>query len=241
MSGDTEKRGKRFTLPVLMSASAALGLVAAAALFNILGVAVAPHASAESGTGLTIRQSTATPTMTPTAPAPKTTDAPHVTPDPKADPGTSTQPKPNPTHTTKPTTPGGATGGGTKPTRCPDSRAEDPTVWDSCHAGYVAPRIVFAGIVACRPGKVANSWILTEKFAISGGRYAKVTWDSLSNNAGGTTDVTLTDTPVSGLTNPAQFGARASLNIWSMSGTGGIIDIVEFDEDQDFVLSNVCR
>jgi hypothetical protein len=225
------------------------GLLAGLATASLVSNAMFNTAAAEPGfKGVTVAPSaTAKPTPTDTV-----TAVPTDTPTPE--PTHSVTPTPVPTHSGGTThtggstggsthTGGGSTGGGsTTPKSCPDTRSENPTLWDACRAGYIAPTIKFEGLVACKAVDRANGvWAVTEKFSIVGGVYRKATWSGLSNNTAGTTVWTIHSVPVSDLNQPTIItGTEADLQIWSMNGVFGIIDTIHFSADPTVTLSSVC-
>jgi hypothetical protein len=118
---------------------------------------------------------------------------------------------------------------------CPLNRAENPSRYDACRAGYSPPSIVSGGIVSCSPANdERTSWKVTLAIELRGGNYRNPGWEGVSYSSGSTGYVSFT---VDGLgeeslnqTLPAKSVA-ASVSMGSMDPRyGGFFEIIYFDE-----------
>jgi hypothetical protein len=147
---------------------------------------------------------------------------------------TTTQGKPS---TPKPA----ATTSQPKAKECPDARAENPTLWDACRAGYIAPTIESAGLISCEAvDRDKGIWRVVRKYVMAGGNYRSADWAGLSNNAAGTSVLTIKGVPASALHLRMSIPFNASIYVHSMNGLTGDIDTVERQWDEDIALSGVC-
>lgn len=118
---------------------------------------------------------------------------------------------------------------------CPQSRAENPALYDSCRAGYVPPTIQFGGVTSCYPiDKNAGTWSVSWTWVAVGGNWNGV-W-----NGGPAQTSTLVTAP--GEADPGLIlaGRSASITILDMNGWGYKIDEVHgtFGGVQ---MNTVCR
>lgn len=104
---------------------------------------------------------------------------------------------------------------------CPSSRGENPALYDSCRAGYVAPTIV-GSITSCYPiDKAAGAWSVTVSWSANGGNW-RGHW-----NGGSSRTMTHYTSPGEATSGELlMVGASASLTITDMNGWGWKIDEV---------------
>lgn len=250
-----ETREKRGIVPMLSAVAAVLGIATASFVFAAVGgtAGTAQQTATISVPGETTTTTGSTPITTPSdTPVPEPI-AISGTPDSSTSSGSaasgSTGTKPG----SKSGSSGGSTGstgsgstgsGGTStkpkpaPTSCPLTRAEDPALWDACRAGYVAPKIEFAGLVSCTPANDAKTnWNLTYSFRLSGGNYKGADWDD--NN--GTTTILLKGYPIDGPGDTHSLIASAEVAILPMNGLKGVIDILTFDRVISVPTGQFCK
>lgn len=118
---------------------------------------------------------------------------------------------------------------------CPQSRAENPVLYDSCRAGYVPPTIQFGGVTSCYPiDKNAGIWSITWTWRAVGGNWNGV-W-----NGGQTFTSNYYTSPGEAHSGPILIGESISITILDMNGWGYKIDEVHgtFGGVQ---MNTVCR
>jgi hypothetical protein len=124
---------------------------------------------------------------------------------------------------------------------CPMTHSENPTLWDACRAGYIAPTIEFVGLVSCEAvDRDKGNWRVVRKYKMVGGNYRSADWAGLSDNSRGTATLLIRGMPASALTNAIPISLDASIYVHSMNGLPGDIDTVERSWDEDIVLAGVC-
>lgn len=255
-----ERKDGQMKKPVIAALSAALGLVVAAALFGINGMANANTAlitladSAQDSLPVATAlpepppaftsdaEATADLTDKPVAPkrtvsAPKSAAPAPATPRSSGNtapsaPRAPTQSAPRAAASAPAPKPAPAPAPAPKPapaTTCPYSQGENPAMWSACRAGYVAPTISFAGIVSCSAiDRAAGTWAVTIKWRASGGNY-RGSFTGLTNNAAGTSSLTIHGVPVDALSGSGVVapGTTARMSMSSMNGLSGPqIDVV---------------
>lgn len=118
---------------------------------------------------------------------------------------------------------------------CPGSRGENPTLWDSCRAGYVAPTIQFGGVTSCYPiDKNAGIWSITWTWQAVGGNWNGV-W-----NGGQTFTSNYYTSPGEAHSGPILIGESISMTIYDMNGWGYKIDEV-YGSFGGVQMNTVCR
>jgi hypothetical protein len=126
------------------------------------------------------------------------------------------------------------------PPRCPKTRSANPSLWDACHAGYVAPTIQMIVVACSAIDRNAGDWKVTVKFSLVGGNYKRFQWSGLSNNTKGLDIVTVKGLPVSALTNVLPVSSVATALIKPMNGIYGFIDSIYYSDSVDVALANFC-
>lgn len=225
-----------------------------AATVTATGLAAALTSSAPTGqvASPTVSEPAAlTPTVTPTpaaavtataAPAPA--DKPVVVFTPRtggstggSSAGTNPTPKtpstPKVTSTPKPST----------RTYCPDTRADDPTLWDACRAGYAAPTVTFRGPVACvKTDEFRNGlrvWKVTFAFDVTGGTHKGYDWFGAPDGKV-TYSMAASETDDTGqLTGERRDNIYlgVGLRMYPMNGMKGYIDEVQATRGPNYTLS----
>ncbi len=128
-------------------------------------------------------------------------------------------------------------------TSCPTTQAQDPTTWAACRAGYVAPRIVWGGLVSCTTvNAAAGIWDVKWKWVAVGGNY-RGGFVGLADNAAG-----IDETQIQGISQADlgySFPLNASPALMFMSSMNGLpgpwIDKVTGPSGPSVVLSTVCH
>jgi hypothetical protein len=121
------------------------------------------------------------------------------------------------------------------------TRSENPTLWDACRAGYIAPTIEFVGLVSCEAvDRDKGNWRVVRKYKMVGGNYRSADWAGMSDNARGTAALLIRGVPVSALTARIWIAHNASIYVHSMNGLPGDIDTVERGWEEEIVLAGVC-
>lgn len=178
---ETPKKRRKLLPALLIGAAAAAGLTTAVIVTGfsagaqthsqtvsvIPGTGTTPSTSADTDIVLILPDGSTTPAPTPT-----------VTPGSSS---SATQTITNNSGTVK-VTPKPSTS--PKPTfkYCPDTREENPTVWDACRAGFVEPTIVAEKLVKCvAADDTGKNWYISIKYGLQGGNYRSYFWDG--NNA----------------------------------------------------------
>lgn len=158
-------------------------------------------------------------------------------------------PTPKPGSTTGSTPkPGTATGstpatgsGSTEVAPACDPADQGSRIWASCTAGYVAPEIVFAGLVSCvAVDREAGNWRYTVQFKLSGGNHNGVkTWSGFDDNSRGITSYLLKGEKVVDFSVPETFAPVVFMK--PMNGMDGSIDRIEGFIRVDVDLSEACK
>jgi hypothetical protein len=243
-----ETRQKRGIVPLLSAVAAVLGIATASFVFVAVG-----------GNAETVKTTQSPAISVPSETNTTTTETPSATPSetPSTEPvvsGGDTSSTGSGTTGTKPSTGGsnsngstgstgnGSTGGGTKPkpapTSCPLSRSDDPATWDACRAGYVAPKIEFAGLVSCTPANDAKTnWNLTYAFRLSGGNFKGVDW----SNSNGKTTILVKGYPIDGPGDTYPLIASVDVAMLPMNGLSGLIDMLSFSRTIDVPTGQFCK
>lgn len=124
---------------------------------------------------------------------------------------------------------------------CPMTRSENPTLWDACRAGYIAPTIQSAGLISCEAvDRDKGIWKVVRKYVMVGGNYRSAEWAGLGNNKAGTSVLTIRGVPASALDLRMPIPFNATIYVGSMNGLPGYIDTVERVWDEDIALAGVC-
>lgn len=124
-------------------------------------------------------------------------------------------------------------------TWCPDSRDQNPSLWDECRAGYVRPSIVYAGAVSCTiNNRATGDYTVVLGFRVVGGNYRDYWVGS------GVTDSSLTYTTVLHGVQPdwpVSPGDVAQIAIGSMNGLPGpAIDYVDSEPSGMTTVAEAC-
>lgn len=251
---DTTEKRKRNTRalirPAIIVASAILGLGTASAAYSMV---IAPGAGTTVvAQGVTASASNASPSAKASA-----TAKPSAKPSTKASTGAAPVPggstsasssKGGSTGSTGSGSSNGGTGSGSvqppapapqPATWCPDSRDQNPALWDECRAGYVRPSIVYAGAVSCTiNNRAAGDYTIVLGFRIVGGNYRDYWVGS------GVTDSSLTYATRLQGAQPDWFvspGDVAQISIGPMNGLPGpAIDYVDSEPSGTTTVAQAC-
>lgn len=121
------------------------------------------------------------------------------------------------------------------------TRSDNPTLWDACRAGYIAPTIQSAGLISCEAvDREKGIWKVVRKYVMVGGNYRSAEWAGLGNNKAGTSVLTIRGVPASALDLRMPIPFNATIYVGSMNGLPGYIDTVERVWDEDIALAGVC-
>lgn len=112
--------------------------------------------------------------------------------------------------------------------RCPQSRDENPGVYDACRAGFAAPSLEVTGVVGCSANNAeGTSYNVTLGFALSGGSYGRTAWMGVSSQNGGSAT---TQFSVSGLS-PESLNQEMNLLIYGVT-----VDFYSMDGRYDGII-----
>lgn len=123
---------------------------------------------------------------------------------------------------------------------CPETRGENPALWDSCRAGYVAPTVQWGGVLSCTPiDKSAGTWSVTYKWNAVGGNWRGY-WEGTGASDGVNT-VIVTVNPGEASEEPILLGRYANIVVQDMNGWGWIIDRVYSNSSPYIPMNTVCH
>lgn len=95
---------------------------------------------------------------------------------------------------------------------CPQSRGENPAVYDACRAGFAMPAgVEYTGIQSCKAD--GSNYRVTFGLRLVGGSYGGVNWSGVSNSGGSNASITTT---ISGLS-PDQLGDTMPIGSYHVS------------------------
>lgn len=242
-------RSRAVARPLIVVLSGLLGIGVAAGTVAFM----ASTASSASGSTVVLADPS-TPTTPTASPSPTKTTvrrAASASPDPSADP-TRTSTSSGSTRSSGGSTGSTSTGGGssssgatTQPAPapseqyCPDTRAQNPSLWDACRAGYVRPSIQYVGVTSCKiVNRAAGEYLIRIAWKLVGGNYAGHYWDATTDQDGGYTVHTHGSQPDWSVT----MGTSVGVYFESMNGMPGpwIDKIYSGSNDPTTTVAQAC-